>query len=97
MATDTRYTITLTSSNPLTLPNPRVVFRPNDETAIADAERLLRHHGIVWGDQAVYDGWRLRKSVPGNRDGALVAEVRPGYDSRTAKADRASNPDQPPF
>lgn len=97
MSADQRYSITLTSSDPKQLPKVRVLYRDDDAAAIDAAERELRRHKRAWGDKAVFDGWRVRMSTKDNFKGKLVAEVRPGYDSRTMDNDRDDDSDVPPF
>lgn len=97
MQGENRYSITLTSSAPGQLPKVRIVYRADDAAAIDAAERELRRHRNVWGANAVFDGWRLRMSTKDNFKGRLIAEVRPGYDSRTVDHDSDNNSDVPPF
>lgn len=97
MQGDNRYLITLTSSTPGQLVKVRIIYRPDDATALDAAERELRRHQRVWGDQAIYDGWRLRMSTKDHPKGKLIAEVRPGYDSRDVHPDRNGDSDIPPF
>ena len=97
MPSDHRYVITLTSSQHMALPKPRVLYRETDHAAIDAAERELRFHRHTLGDQATYDGWRLRRFDPGTSGGHLVAEVRPGYDSRKVAASRPGQSGAPPF
>lgn len=92
-----RYIITLTSTDPRTLPRPRVMWRDDDQAAIDAAVRELRRHRNIYATATRFDGWRVRKSTPGNRDGVLIAEVRPGYDSRKVATQRASQSRTPPF
>lgn len=94
---DHRYTVTLTDSTHVHLPSPRVFYRDNDGEAMKYAERELRRHRRVHGEHARFDGWRLRKAVPGVQGGQLIAEVRPGYDSRNVQDQRNYRGDLPPF
>jgi hypothetical protein len=92
-----RYTVTLTDSAHGTLPNVRVFYRDDDQAAMDFAERELRRHRNIHGRSARFDGWRLRKAVSGVFNGRLIAEVRPGYDSRTVRDERNDPSDLPPF
>jgi len=97
MSTDRRYIISLTDSTHKVLAIARAVYRRSDDEAMDAAERELRRHRNSLGLYACYDGWRLTVKLPPHWTTHIVAEVRPGYDSRAPQIVSGSDPDGFPF
>lgn len=97
MLPDGRYRITLTDHTHQERPRSRIIYRGSDAEALDAAERELRRHLNVHGQHAMFDGWRLSVATRERPFWRVIAEVRPGYDSRTVPTARNGDPGVPPF